>query len=94
MGYFVFRGKNHTQKADLHFMPPVTVLIPAYNEEKVIERTLQKILKSHYEALEILVINDGSTDETAHIVREIAKAHPQVKLISKENGGKWTALNL
>ncbi len=69
-------------------------MIPAYNEEKVIERTIHRVLKSHYEKMEILVIDDGSTDKTADIVRKISKDFPAVHLISKENGGKWTALNL
>src|SRR3982751_5544979 len=49
--------------------PLVTVLIPAYNEEKVIERCLKSVWGNSYENLQILVVNDGSTDKTTQIVQ-------------------------
>ena len=78
------------------FQPPVTVIIPAYNEEKVIEETVRSVLASDYPRLRIIVVDDGSKDETAEIVqekfqREIAAHH--VLLLSKPNGGKAAALN-
>ncbi len=73
-------------------IPSVSILIPAYNEEKVIAGTLKSILKADYpkNKLEVIVINDGSTDKTG----EIVSAFKNVKLINKKNGGKATALNL
>ena len=73
---------------------PVTVLIPAYNEEKVIAATVSRILASDYRDLEVLVIDDGSHDRTAAVVQETFGAIPNVTLISIPNGGKAKALNL
>ena len=76
------------------FTPPVVVLVPAYNEEKVIARTIEAVLCSRYPALNLCVIDDGSTDRTAAIVAGYAVRTPRVRLISKPNGGKASALNL
>jgi len=71
----------------------VSVIIPAYNEEKVIASTVGRILASDYRDLEIIVVDDGSRDRTADIVRERFAAEPKVTLISEPNGGKAKALN-
>ncbi len=72
----------------------LSVIIPAHNEEKGIEETIFSVLKSDYKNLkEILVINDGSTDNTKRIVQEIAKKYPKVKLINKKNTGKADSIN-
>ncbi|MGA3011006.1 MAG: glycosyltransferase [Terracidiphilus sp.] len=78
------------------FNPRVAVLIPAYNEEKVIVRTIRSVLNSDYENLHIIVIDDGSSDSTYDISRqayaaEIAAGHIQV--LTKPNKGKAAALN-
>jgi cellulose synthase/poly-beta-1,6-N-acetylglucosamine synthase-like glycosyltransferase/peptidoglycan/xylan/chitin deacetylase (PgdA/CDA1 family) len=71
----------------------VSVLIPAYNEEKVIAATVERILASDYQNLEILVIDDGSLDRTAEIIRQRFSGERRVNLISIANGGKAHALN-
>ena len=71
----------------------VSVLIAAYNEEAVIGRTVERILRSSYPIKQVLVVDDGSKDRTADIVRELAAADPRVGLISQDNRGKWNALN-
>ena len=75
-------------------LPKVTVIIPAFNEEKSIARTIESITKSNYpkNKFEIIVIDDGSKDKTL----EIAKKYKSklVKVYTKKNGGKGTALNL
>jgi cellulose synthase/poly-beta-1,6-N-acetylglucosamine synthase-like glycosyltransferase/peptidoglycan/xylan/chitin deacetylase (PgdA/CDA1 family) len=71
----------------------VTVLIPAYNEERVIEGSIRRVLASEQVQLEIIVIDDGSKDTTAEIVRKSFADEPRVHLISLENGGKAHALN-
>jgi cellulose synthase/poly-beta-1,6-N-acetylglucosamine synthase-like glycosyltransferase len=72
----------------------VSVLIPAYNEEKVIALTVDRILSSDYKNLEVLVIDDGSADHTAEVVRTRFAGEKRVTLISIPNGGKANALNL
>ena len=74
--------------------PLVTVLIPAFNEEKVIVTTIERILASDYPNLEVLVIDDGSKDYTAYIVRSHFMREPRVGVISIPNGGKANALNV
>jgi cellulose synthase/poly-beta-1,6-N-acetylglucosamine synthase-like glycosyltransferase/peptidoglycan/xylan/chitin deacetylase (PgdA/CDA1 family)/spore germination protein YaaH len=83
-------------KASPGFNPRVAVLIPAYNEETVIVRTIRSVLNSDYKNLHIVVIDDGSPDRTAEVARgayaaEIAAGRVQV--LSKLNGGKAAALN-
>ncbi len=75
------------------FTPSVSVVIAAYNEEKVITRTVQSLLESGYPNLQIIVVDDGSKDGTARVVEENFGDNPQVTLISKPNGGKASALN-
>jgi cellulose synthase/poly-beta-1,6-N-acetylglucosamine synthase-like glycosyltransferase/peptidoglycan/xylan/chitin deacetylase (PgdA/CDA1 family)/spore germination protein YaaH len=70
-----------------------SVLVPAYNEAKVIEQTIRRILASDYSNLEVIVIDDGSTDDTSGIVRERFGRDPRVRLIAVANGGKAAALN-
>jgi cellulose synthase/poly-beta-1,6-N-acetylglucosamine synthase-like glycosyltransferase/peptidoglycan/xylan/chitin deacetylase (PgdA/CDA1 family) len=78
------------------YQPDVAVLIPAYNEEKVIERTVQAVLASDYPHLHVIVIDDGSTDRTFEVTqeafaREIAEG--RVTVLAQPNGGKARALN-
>jgi cellulose synthase/poly-beta-1,6-N-acetylglucosamine synthase-like glycosyltransferase/peptidoglycan/xylan/chitin deacetylase (PgdA/CDA1 family) len=74
--------------------PGVSVIIPAFNEEKVIASTVERILASDYRNLEILVIDDGSRDRTAAVIRAGFAGEPRVALISTPNGGKANALNV
>ena len=72
----------------------VTVLIPAFNEEKVIVSTVEGILASDYPNLEVLVIDDGSKDHTAYITKSHFMRDARVGVISVPNGGKANALNI
>ncbi|WP_347270860.1 glycosyltransferase [Rhizorhabdus histidinilytica] len=71
----------------------VTVLIPAYNEERVIERSVRRVLDSREVRVEVIVIDDGSKDRTSAIVAEAFADEPRVRLLTVENGGKARALN-
>ncbi len=78
------------------YCPRVAVLIPAYNEETVIVRTIRSVLNSDYKNLRVIVIDDGSQDRTAEVAaaayaREIAAGRLQV--LTKNNEGKAAALN-
>lgn len=74
--------------------PSVCVVVPAFNEEKVVAATIRSLLKTHYPRLEILVIDDGSSDRTSDIVGAIAADHGRVGLVAlHQNVGKARALN-
>lgn len=73
--------------------PLVSVLIPCFNEEKVIVSSVRRILASHWERLEVLVLDDGSKDATSQVVMDAFAGDPRVKLMTFENGGKARALN-
>ena len=73
--------------------PMVSVLIPCFNEEKVIVASVTRILHSDWKRLEVLVLDDGSTDATVTKVREAFGDDPRVTLLGFENGGKARALN-
>ncbi len=78
------------------FTPPVSVLVPAYNEETVIVRTVRSVLNSDYPNLHVIVIDDGSSDRTAEVAREAYGpeiAAGRVTVLSKPNAGKAAALN-
>ncbi|RZF65784.1 glycosyltransferase [Sphingomonas populi] len=71
----------------------VTVMIPAFNEETVIERAVRGVLASTDVRLEVIVIDDGSSDRTSEVVRTAFADEPSVRLLTLENGGKARALN-
>ncbi len=73
---------------------PVTVLIPAYNEEVVIATTVERILASDYPGLEVIVVDDGSRDNTAAVLQTRFGGDPRVSVITIANSGKATALNI
>ncbi len=75
--------------------PTISILVPVYNEEKSVADTLNALIKINYPARkkEIIVIDDGSTDRTAEIVRSFVTSHSGIRLLSKKNGGKARALN-
>ena len=71
----------------------VTVMIPAFNEELVIERAVHGVLASTDVRIEVIVIDDGSSDATSAVVHAAFAHDPRVKLLTLENGGKARALN-
>ena len=78
------------------FKPKVTVIVPAFNEEKVIENTVRSVLASDYPNLRTIVVDDGSKDATSAVVREKFAAEiadGRVLLLTKANAGKAEALN-
>jgi cellulose synthase/poly-beta-1,6-N-acetylglucosamine synthase-like glycosyltransferase/spore germination protein YaaH/peptidoglycan/xylan/chitin deacetylase (PgdA/CDA1 family) len=74
------------------FQPLVSVLIPAYNEESVIVYTVNSVLESDYPKLEILVVDDGSTDGTGELLDAQFGRNPAVRVIHQPNRGKSAAL--
>ena len=74
--------------------PSVSIIVPCYNEEKTVAATTDSVLALDYpkEKLSVILVNDGSIDKTAKAV-ERYRGNPQVTIIHKKNGGKYTALN-
>jgi glycosyltransferase involved in cell wall biosynthesis len=72
----------------------VSVIVPAYNVEKFILKCLTSILNQTYSNIEIIVINDGSTDKTRQLLDEIAGTDKRLKIIHQENAGVSVARNL
>ncbi len=73
--------------------PTVSVVVPAYNEGVLIEGCVRSIVRSDHPFLEVVLVDDGSTDDTFARMRALAREHPQVRAITQENGGKGAALN-
>lgn len=75
------------------FRPSVSVIIPAFNEEKVLESAVRSVLKSSYRKLDVVIIDDGSTDGTLKTARRLAAGDKRVKVFHQSNHGKAIALN-
>ena len=85
--------RRQREHAGEQYEPFVSIIVPAYNEEFVIEATLRSLLNSDYDNFEIIVIDDGSQDRTHEVVRERFADEPLVRLFTQANAGKATALN-
>jgi glycosyltransferase involved in cell wall biosynthesis len=72
----------------------VSVIIPAYNEEKYIRKCLDSLLTQTYKDVEIIVIDDGSTDKTLKILRDYEKKYENVKILTQKHKGPGEARNL
>jgi peptidoglycan/xylan/chitin deacetylase (PgdA/CDA1 family)/glycosyltransferase involved in cell wall biosynthesis len=73
--------------------PTVTVVVPAYNEDKVIVATVRSVLASNYPGLSCIVVDDGSTDDTLKVLQAAFATDPRVRVLTQPNRGKWQALN-
>jgi poly-beta-1,6-N-acetyl-D-glucosamine synthase len=97
IGLLWFSYLNHLERDDEEptRLPPVTILVPAYNEGAVIQGSIRSLLALDYPRYEILVIDDGSKDDTTMKASVYAGDHGRavVRVITKPNGGKARALN-
>lgn len=86
---------TRTKDIKLHKYPGVTIIVPCFNEETTIFHTIRSLLALNYpkNKLNLLLVDDGSTDGTWNILSKFAK-YSNVKVFQKENGGKYNALNL
>lgn len=91
--YLHKRHENKDSRSDFtNRTPLVTVIVPAYNEERAISKTVESLLKLSYANKELIIVDDGSTDKTLEVARDYAE-NDLVKVVTKPNGGKWDALN-
>jgi cellulose synthase/poly-beta-1,6-N-acetylglucosamine synthase-like glycosyltransferase/peptidoglycan/xylan/chitin deacetylase (PgdA/CDA1 family) len=85
------KGRARGQPLLSGHLPPVAIIVPAYNEAVGIEAAVRSLAASDYPDFEVVVVDDGSSDGTAEIVEQLAL--DRVRLVRKENGGKASALN-
>lgn len=71
--------------------PLVSIIIPTYNSSDYITETLTKLEKQTYPNFEIVIVNDGSKDNTSSVLREYGLTHSRLIIINKENGGVSSA---
>jgi cellulose synthase/poly-beta-1,6-N-acetylglucosamine synthase-like glycosyltransferase len=74
--------------------PLVSIVVPAYNEGPVIQQSVRSLLRLDYPCYEVLVVDDGSTDDTYLRALEVSRGDRRVRVIRKRNGGKASALNV
>ena len=83
------------KRIELKEYPGVTVIVPCYNEAKTIKGTIDSLINLDYpkDKIQIMIVDDGSTDNTWEVIQQFTKFE-NIKVFHKENGGKYTALNL
>jgi poly-beta-1,6-N-acetyl-D-glucosamine synthase len=90
---------QYTYKPTTGFFPFVSIIVPVYNEEKVVTESINSLLGLNYSNYEIIIVNDGSTDNTKEVAEDLVGYQKgtltdvKVSLISKPNSGKAQALN-
>ena len=91
----VFENTGGGDNSPLKRYPVVTVIVPVWNEEKTLGGTIESLLALDYpkDKLDIVIVDDGSTDNTKQVANSYKK-YPEVRVFSKTNGGKHTAVNL
>jgi biofilm PGA synthesis N-glycosyltransferase PgaC len=87
--------ENRGRDAECTHQPPVTILVPVYNEEAVIAPALRSLLELRYPAFHVIVVDDGSTDRTFERACALAGRYGEstIRVVRKNNGGKASALN-
>ena len=71
----------------------VSVIIPAYNAEAFLSDAVQSVLRQTWQELELIIVNDGSTDTTRSIAEQLSEDDRRVKIVDEPNGGLSTARN-
>ena len=95
LSYLYNKYRNRFFKKELvtKKKPLISVIVPVYNQEKYLKSCLESIINQTYSNLEIIVVNDGSTDSTLDILNEYASKDSRIIVLNKENGGVSAARN-
>src|SRR2546430_8149672 len=86
-------GRSYADRTRSNGAGLVSVIIPAWNDAATVERTISSVLNQTYSDLEVLVVDDGSTDQTAALVQSMADVDHRIRLLQKPNGGLASARN-
>ena len=73
--------------------PEISIIVPIYNTENYLRRCIDSILTQSFENFELILVNDGSTDNSRKIIDEYKSKDKRIKVILKENGGQGSARN-
>lgn len=94
-GYFIDIGipEDYYKFIEKNKNPKISILIPVYNTSKFLNKCMKSITEQNFKDIEIICINDGSTDNSLKILEEFAKEDKRIKIINKKNGGLTTARN-
>ena len=95
-GKYVVAETENFGVSDISFnkdKPKVSLIIPMYNAASFISRTIDTVIEQSQEDLEIVLVDDESTDNTLEIVKWYEKRYENIKLIKKKNGGQASARN-
>jgi poly-beta-1,6 N-acetyl-D-glucosamine synthase len=88
------KEKNMVSAPLLSTQPLVSIIVPAFNEEMNATRTVQSLLQQDYPNMQVVFVDDGSKDNTFKIVQDAFYGNSNVKVYTKPNGGKASALNV
>ena len=91
IGWFFFKNLAHGKRADEKYL--VSVIVPIYNQEALIEKVIDAVFKSTYRNIEVIAVNDGSSDGTVDILEHLESKYPQLTVIHRKNGGKRRAIS-
>ena len=72
----------------------ISIIVPVYNVEKYISRCVESLIGQSYKNIEIILVDDGSTDESGMICEQYANKDNRIKVIHKKNGGLSDARNV
>lgn len=73
--------------------PLVSIVVPCYNQAKYLRETVENALKSTYRPIEILIVNDGSKDNSLELANQLAAEYPEIRVLNQPNGGVSVARN-
>ncbi len=79
--------------SQVNIMPQISIIVPIYNGAKYINKCLEMIINQTFKDFELIIVDDGSTDNSFEMCNEYAKKDKRIKIIRKKNGGTWAARN-
>lgn len=77
----------------MHESPIISIIIPVYNTERYLKKCFDSVINQTYKNIEIIIVNDGSTDNSLSIINEYAQNDYRIKIVNKPNGGLSSARN-